>query len=134
MARKSAAALEIAASNVLELIERPSCPPDLGDEEREVWLGIINRMPADWFPTETQPLLTQYCRHVVQARKVAELIQRASGDPNLEISDYERLLKMQDRESRGISSLATRMRISQQAIHDREHKKGNARPRKPWQG
>jgi hypothetical protein len=131
--RQSAASLDIATA-IIDVVERPSCPHDLSDEEAEIWFGIINRMPADWFPTETHPLLIQYCRHAVQARKVAELIERASGDPNLKITDYERLLRMQGQESRMLATLATKLRVSQQTRYDKSRKKGNAQPRKPWQG
>lgn len=72
-------------------------------------------MPADWFPRETHGMLTQYCRHVVAARRVAQLISKAEKSKTLDLEEYDRLLKMQEREGRAISSLSTRMRISQQA-------------------
>lgn len=138
--RKSAASLEIVTGAVLETIERPTCPHDLSDEEAEVWFAVVNRLPADWFPTETHPILTQYCRHSVQARRVAELIEKATGDldpetkePTLTIGDYDRLLKMQERESRAIASLATKLRISQQATTNHRGNKKQVSPRKPWE-
>src|SRR5262245_1162934 len=123
--QKSAAELDTMVA-VIDAVERPKCPHDLGDEEAEIWFGIINRMPADWFPTEKHPSLTQYCRHAVQARKVAELIDRASSDPNLEIGDYVRLLRMQGHESRAIAMMATKLRISQQTRYDKSRKMGYA--------
>ena len=30
--------------------------------------------PGEWFPPETYPLLTQYCRHVVVTSHLAKLI------------------------------------------------------------
>lgn len=132
--RKSAASLEIVTGSVLEVVERPHCPHDLSDEESEVWFAVVNRLPADWFPTETHPILTQYCRHSVQARRVAELIEKATGDPELSVVDYDRLLKMQERESRAIASLATKLRISQQATTNHRGNKKQISPRKPWEG
>ena len=138
--RKSAASLELATVSPVQVIARPICPHDLGDEEAEVWFAVVNRLPADWFPAETLPLLVQYCRQVVQARRIAELIEKATGDVDedgkstLSIKDYDRLLKMQDRESRGISSLATKMRISQQATtNHRGNAKGEITGKKPWE-
>jgi len=138
--RKSAASLELATVSPVQVIARPICPHDLGDEESEVWFAVVNRLPADWFPAETLPLLVQYCRQVVQARRIAELIEKATGDVDedgkstLSIKDYDRLLKMQDRESRGISSLATKMRISQQATtNHRGNAKGEITGKKPWE-
>lgn len=89
---------------------------------------------ADWFSPSTAPLLAQYCRHIVSARRIAELIEKATSDPELSVKDYDRLLKIQQRESAIIRSLATTMRISQQATtNHRGNKKPNA-ARKPWEG
>lgn len=132
--RKSAASLMIAALAPVETIERQRPPHDLTDEEVEVWAAVVNSEPADWFSPATVPVLAQYCRHVIQARRIGQLIERATSDQALEIGDYDRLLKMQERESRAIKSLATTMRISQQATTNH---RGNKRPsaaRKPWEG
>lgn len=132
--RRSAAELEVPSVSSIEVVERPKAPHDLTDEETEVWAAIVESHPADWFCAATVPLLAQYCRHVIQARRIAELIERATSDPELSVKDYDRLLKMQERESRALSSLATRMRISQQATTNH---RGNKKPiafRKPWEG
>ncbi len=129
--RKSAESMAIVSP--VSAIERPNCPHDLNDEESEVWFSVVNRLPADWFPRETHPLLIQYCRHSVQARRIAEWIEKASADPELVVSAYDRLLKMQERESRALASLATKMRLSQQTTYDKSRKKGDVGPRKPWE-
>ena len=132
--RKSSAELSIAAPAAIETVERQRPPHDLTDEEVEVWAAVVNTEPADWFSPSTAPLLAQYCRHVIHARRVAQLIERATSDPELMVGDYDRLLKMQDRESRAISALATKMRVTQQATTNH---RGNKRPsaaRKPWEG
>jgi hypothetical protein len=138
--RKSAASLELATVSMIETIERPQCPHDLNDEESEVWFTVINRLPADWFPAETHPILSQYCRAVVQSRRVAELIERALSDldpdtkePTLTVSAYDRLLKMQVRQSASIAMLATKMRISQQATTNHRGNKKQISPKKPWE-
>ena len=131
--RTSAAALEVAAPVTRE--DRPDAPYDLTDEQAEEWWAIVNRMPADWFSRETHGMLAQYCRHVMAARRVAQLVadhESGSGDGEFDVETYDRLLKMQEREGRAISSLATRMRISQQATYD----KSKAKPKqvkRPWQ-
>ena len=138
--RKSAASLEIATPAVIETISRPACPHDLGDEEAEVWFTVVNRLPADWFPAETHPLLTQYCRATIQARRVAELMERALSDidpetkePTLTVAAYDRLLKMQARQSATLASLATKMRISQQATTNHRGNKKQVSAKKPWE-
>jgi chaperone required for assembly of F1-ATPase len=113
--RKSAASLEIAGTGTTELVARPDAPYDLTDEQSQEWWAVVNRMPADWFPRETHGMLTAYCRHVVAARRVAQLIAKAEKAKALDVGEYDQLLKMQEREGRAISSLATRMRLSQQA-------------------
>lgn len=118
---------------VVEAIQRPEPDETLTDEQATEWRAIVNRLPADWFPRETWGLLAQYCRHVVSARRVAELIRQAESAKRLDVDDYDRLLKMQEREGRALSSLATRMRLSQQGSFDKKKGKGKALAPPPWQ-
>lgn len=83
----------------------------LNEHESEVYQRIVASRPAGWFQPEIEPLLMQYCRHVVQARKVAELAGRASEVEDLSVKDYDLILSMQERESRVILSLAAKLRI-----------------------
>ena len=131
--RKSAASLEIASVSPVETVARPDAPYDLTDEQTEEWWAVVNRMPADWFPRETHGMLAQYCRHVVAARRVAQLIAKAEKQKALDVEAYDRLLKMQEREGRAISSLATRMRISQQATVRAEQARKPKQVDKPWE-
>lgn len=131
--RKSAASLEIATASPIETVARPDAPYDLTDEQTEEWWAVVNRMPADWFPRETHGMLAQYCRHVVAARRVAQLIAKAEKQKALDVETYDRLLKMQEREGRAISSLATRMRISQQATVRAEQARKPKQVDKPWE-
>ena len=121
--------------STIDRIERPLAPHDLSDEETVVWAAIVDSLPADWFQAENLPLLSQYSRHVVQARRIAELIEKATSDPTLSIKDYDRLLKAQARESATLSSLAVKMRIAQSTTrNDRLNTKAGAGQRKPWEG
>jgi hypothetical protein len=137
--RKSTAAL-LTAPAAVQVVERQRPPHDLSDEEVEIWAAVVATEPADWFSPSTVPLLAEYCRHVIHARRVAELIERATSDidrktkkPTLVLEDYDRLLKMQERESRAVAMLATKMRITQQSTTNH---RGNKRPnvaRRPWE-
>jgi hypothetical protein len=130
--RKSAASLTVISSTGIEAIRRPDPPEELTEEQAAEWQAVVNRLPADWFPRETHPLRAQYCRHVVCARRVAQLIEHAEADDELDIEDYARLLRMQEMEGRAMSSLATRMRITQQAtVRAEVARKPLALP-KPW--
>lgn len=130
----SAASMEIAPVGVLERVARVKPPAGMVDEEVEVWAAVVNTEPADWFTPTTVPLLAQYCRHVVQAKRISELIERATSDKDLSVQDYDRLLHMQDRESRAIAMLATKMRVSQQATTNHRGNKQQKASRKLWEG
>jgi len=130
--RKSAAALDVERLPSVEVIQRPDAPYDLTDEQAQEWWAVVNRLPADWFPRETHGMLAQYCRHVVAARRVAQLIAKAEKRKTLDVEEYDRLLKMQEREGRAISSLATRMRISQQATVRHESARKPDMVDDPW--
>lgn len=148
--RESGADLAVASTekNVTTMVRRPDPPRELTPEQAEEWLDVVNRMPADWFPRETWGMLAQYCRHVIAGRRIGQLIARMEqgldaiqvdaempaeddrGEFNLDA--YDKLLKMQEREGRALSSLATRMRMTQQSTFDKERKKDKPGKR-PWQ-
>ncbi|MBK5958098.1 hypothetical protein CCR97_08190 [Rhodoplanes elegans] len=76
--------------------------------------------------------MTAYCRHVVAARRVAQLIEQAEKADPFDVANYNTLLIMQEREGRALSSLATRMRLSQQATFDKKKSKP-IQGKKPWE-
>lgn len=126
-------AAELAIASVTEINRRPEPQGDLTPEQAAEWVAVVNRLPPDWFPRETHGLLAQYCRHVVCGREVASLLKEAMGNPDTKVNDLDRLLKMQEREGRAISSLATKMRISQQTTYDKSKKKGTGSGGRPCQ-
>jgi hypothetical protein len=116
MPRKSAAALSVVAPPPGQ--KRPEPPAELTEEQAVEWRLVVDRLPPDWFPAETYQLLVAYCRHVVQARVIAELIKDFHKEwlaTDEGLHRYDKLTQMADREARAISSLATRMRLSQQS-------------------
>ncbi len=131
--KKSAASLEVVNHSGITELPRPGPPTELTEEQAFEWQSVVDHLPAEWFPRETHGLLAQYCRHVVAARRVAQLIAGMEARDVLLIDDYDQLLKMQEREGRALSSLATRMRISQQATFHPEKSKGQKVAKKPWE-
>lgn len=152
--RVSAAAKQVVSLAEVAKVRRPPAPCYLTGEQKAVWKQITESLPADWFPKETHTLLEQYCRHAVAARHVAQLIEDAEdsasptdvdggttdaeGDAEdalgFDVDRYDKLLKMQEREGRALSSLATRMRLTQQATYHPEKQKGSrARGKKPFE-
>lgn len=129
---RSGAELAVISGGGIETVRRPEPPAELTAEQQDEWRAVVNRMPAEWFPRETHALLAQYCRHVVAARRVSQLVEALERDQSFDVQQYDTLLKMQEREGRALSSLATRMRISQQTQYDKTKKRGTAGKR-PWE-
>jgi hypothetical protein len=91
----------------------------MSDAERGVWLEVVNDQPASSFTDVHKPMLEMYCRHVVNNRVLADELMNfdrswLADDDGLK--RYDKLLAMAERESRAASSLATRLRITRQAI------------------
>ncbi len=139
--RKSAASKEVAAIVApVRDSDRLRAPFHLSDAEQSVWVEVVNDQSAAAFTPTHAPLLEMYCRHVTHARILAdELISfdRAWLADDDGLKRYDRLLAMSERESRSASSLATRLRITRQAV---EHPttvgrgiKNQSKGRKPWE-
>lgn len=130
--RKSSASREMAALTQAQIIDRPDAPYNLTDAEADHWRRIVEAESADHFPASTHQDLAQLCRHIVNSDRVAMLIEQFCESESSELDDYDKLLKMQERETRAILSASTRLRISNQARYDKS-KKRTAATKKPWQ-
>jgi hypothetical protein len=128
--RVSANELSVAIDAVQE-IPRPRPPPELTDEQAQEWRAIVDRMPAEWFPRETHALLTQYCRAVVRARHLAQLIDELQTSEDFNIREYSALLRDEQLQSRLIATLSMKMRISQESTYDQTKRKPVS-VKKPW--
>jgi hypothetical protein len=114
---------ELQTGVVRAAVQRPDPPEELTPLEADVWERIVSSKPADWFPRSTFELLKAYCRHSVNADKFSAAINNVwamAGDtglvPDLKLIDH--LSSLRERESKVIASLATKMRLSQQSIHN----------------
>ncbi len=74
--RKSAAELAVISGAGIASTRRLSAPPELTEDQAEVWRGVVNSLPADWFSQGSAPVLAALCRHTVAARRVASWIAR----------------------------------------------------------
>jgi chaperone required for assembly of F1-ATPase len=83
--RPSLASQTVSAISKLDVIQRPDAPYDLTDEQAQEWWAVVNRMPADWFPRETHGMLAQYCRHVVRARRVAQMLDAMEKSDDFDV-------------------------------------------------
>jgi hypothetical protein len=137
--RQSAASLTMSRGIGLSIENRLPVPLSLSDAEIAVWNEVVSDQPASAFTATHAPILEMYCRHVVNNRVLAvELINfdRSWLADDDGLKRYDKLLAMSERESRAASSLATRLRITRQAIdHNTAGNliKNQARTKKPWE-
>jgi hypothetical protein len=105
-------------TKALSVCPRLPLPPELSGDEAEVFLDVVNAEEGGWFTRSNLPLLVQYCRHVVQARRVAELIESCVGRRETELPYYLNLLAAQRAETAAIATLSVKMRVAQQSTRN----------------
>jgi hypothetical protein len=108
---------------------RPSPPAQLDARERAIWTKITTRLTAEWFTAETQPMLTELCRHIriaddlstdrVLARAAIDEI-RKTPEPDAEAlaaatQEYRAVLRAHGYQTERIGNLATKLRLTPQA-------------------
>ena len=92
-------------------------PSELTDEQARVWRNTVEARSADYFGQDSVPLLEEYCRVVVMCRLLALQIEAAiagGGDPET-AGMLKSFLDMRDKESRRMTSLATKLRLTNQS-------------------
>ena len=135
--RKSAAEIAVIGRNGVAATHRPEPLPELTDEQCEVWRWIVAGYAADRFDRGAQPLLANFCRHVVASRRIAQLIEQAESAETFDVEAWNDLLKAQERQSARMEGLATKLRITPQARYTPQRAAtvdGKATAaRKPWE-
>jgi hypothetical protein len=130
--RPSLASLMVPDSS--EFIQRPDAPYDLTDEQAEEWRAIVGTMDPGHFMRGNYPLLAQLCRHIVNARRLAQLIEQCAKEKDFDRKEFGILLQLEATESAAIMRLSRSMRLTQQAVKRLEttrHPKGE-RVKNPW--
>jgi hypothetical protein len=118
LVREMKKAQESADNSKVLAIPRARPPEELTIEPGQEWTRLTNRMPSDYFGAEHYPLMVQLCRHVVAARRVAQLIEQESSGDDVNVPRYLQLLKQQEVESRAITALSRTMRLTHQSNVD----------------
>jgi hypothetical protein len=99
--------------------QHPESPADLTEDEAVIWRAVVAGEPAEWFTTAaTRGLLKNYCRHQGTADKLTAVInlfevgwlKSADG-----VRRFNDLTRMRDREVHATVSLATKLRLTNQA-------------------
>ena len=88
-------------------------PAGLTEDQAEVWRSVVGARSADFFGEDAAPLLEEYCRVVVMCRLLA--VQIEAGIAGGDAAELKALLDMRDKESRRMTSLATKLRITNQS-------------------
>lgn len=102
-------------------------PPDgLTPDQAQVWREVVGARPSDFFARDAAPLLEEYCRVVVMCRLLA--LQVEASIAGGESADLKAVLDMRDKESRRMTSIATKLRITNQSRYTPDSAK--ARPNK----
>jgi len=130
MPRKSRNDIAIAAA-VPDRTERPGPPAGMTDEQKFEWMAIVNESAADRFSRDQLPMLEAYCRHRIALRHVGELVRQCEDDKELNVAHYDRLLKMQERESRAMASIGVRLGFAHTTRG--KHGKDKQTIRNPWE-
>ena len=137
--RKSTQSLAVVTP--LQTVQRLSPPATLSEDQRQVWLETVNNRPADWFGAEQVPLLECYCGHMAYARMLRQVLDRVDPKWLLDedgLKQHNKLFAMHARETAAAANLATKLRLTSQAVTDKRVA-GRASDRfksdtlKPWQ-
>lgn len=133
MARKSAAALAVVRDGPAA---SPAPAPDgLTPKEADLWADIVESKPSAWFGPDSMPLLAEYVRAVSMCEVLDRRIREAMEE-DAAVSEVKVLLDLRDKESRRMTSLATKLRLTQQSQYQpRSAATANASVsgKRPWQ-
>lgn len=118
--RKSGAALALVNSDgELSTVIVPP-PEHLTDEQGLIWRDIMASPISSMIHPEAHPIVEEYCRAAVNARRIARMIEGLPDHP--EIEDLDRLLNMQARAQRSLASLAEKLRLTPSTVKNGEVK------------
>jgi len=122
--------------------EHPVPPAELTEEEAAIWIGIVNRMPPDYFAPPTWPMLVNLCRHIRlshwftrQLRDLEKKLPHALNEEHVKVlRDLMSLSRVQANESRVIAMLCTRLKLTQLYDATSLHKarRGFLAEQRPW--
>lgn len=138
MPRKSAAALSVVAG---QIDHRPEPPDDLTEFQKDLWKRVVAGEPADFIKTAAlQQILREFCRHAETAQVIAGAIDGFKPEwlaTEEGLDRYAELLKLRDREVKGVLATATKLRITNQARYTTQAagtaSKKAGQERKPWE-
>lgn len=133
--RKSLASLSVVTPMPARLIQPP---PDLTPDQAAIWANVVATKPSDWWDAGSIPLLSAYCRAVVESLKVATLVDGMTVDMLLlddGLERYKELRKIQANLTAEVNTLSRAMRLTQQSRYRADAASvaaEKARGARPW--
>lgn len=121
---------------------RPEPPHELTETQADIWRRVTASEDPNFFATEaTRGLLADYCRRRDTADSLSALISQFDSDWLKDadgVQRYRQLLQMRDVEVRGATSLATKLRLTNQSRYHNERatsaaRDARAKVAKPWE-
>jgi hypothetical protein len=127
--------LKLVEMAVGDICPRPVPPAELSDEEAAEWVALCNSLSPDYFTRPTHATLAQCCRHVVIARRLAELIHRLEKRKKFDERRYARLIKEHRAETLAITNCLRALRLTHLSIKPSSRSPIPASPLpRPWLG
>ncbi|WP_157958567.1 hypothetical protein [Salinicola sp. CPA57] len=139
---KSKNELSLIDNSTTQIQQRIAPPADLTKNEQSIFQDLVNQLPASWFNKTHISMMCQYCRHVSTSQMIAYQLQQLTAQQLLNeegLTRFDKLSKMQERETRAITTLMRSMRLTHQATYDHKtshtakHAAGQAIDKKPWE-
>lgn len=138
--RKSAAELGVTVIGG-GIPERPKAPSGLSSAQMDVWNEVVRTEPAGFFNTAAlKGLLTSYCRHREASDLLSVEVDAFDVDwlkDDAGARKYDLLLRMREREAKSATSLATKLRLTNQARYTPKaagtSTRNQPRVAKPWE-
>lgn len=88
-------------------------PEGISPAQKAVWVQTVQARPADYFGEDSIPLLVEYCRAAAMCDQLAAEVEVAMAGG--EGKDVKTLLQLRDMESRRLTSIGTKLRITNQS-------------------
>jgi hypothetical protein len=128
----------LTADNVIAFPGPERAPAELTLEQAETWREMIASKPAGWFGKDSEALLVNYCIAVARRRSISVAIEYQLALKRQNPKRIAQLYEMERRQSATISSLSTKMRLSQQSRYtpqaaETANKAAPAHIAKPWE-
>lgn len=95
--------------------------------------------PPEWFTPDSQPLLVEYCQHIIKADELSEALAKFDGVPEDDdrLAHWNKLMDRKEKVARLLATLATKMRLTQQSRWTEQSAataaKRTAPTGKPWE-